>query len=281
MKSCASLFRLVLAASAALILGGCQSVVFAIANRGVAAPDTSVVYDAQHGLSLDIYRPANLHPDAPVLVFFYGGSWQHGARAQYRFIGRRLASTGAVVMVADYRKGPQTPFPGFMRDGARAVAWARRHARDYGGDPARLFIAGHSAGAQIAALLGTDARYLEAEGVPLSAIAGVIGLSGPYNFSISGKLVDVFGPPAQWPQAQAIGFVDGDEPPFLLVAGTDDKIVAPRQTDALAARLRAQGDAVQVLHLPGGSHFTPLIDLYKPERDPVLLQRIAAFLQAP
>lgn len=274
------LLRLGLGALSALTLSACQSLAFGVANHGLARPDASAVYDPAHQLSLDVYRPAAAVRNAPVLVYFYGGSWQHGARAHYRFVGRRLASTGAVVMVADYRLAPETVFPGFVEDGARAVAWARTHAADYGADPARVFIGGHSAGAQIAALLGTDAHYLADQGVPRSAIAGVIGLAGPYDFRISGELTEVFGPPERWPQAQPIGFVDGDEPPFLLVSGRRDSEVEPRQTRDLADRLREAGGRVEVLWLPGG-HLAPLIDLYAHHRHPALLARIRDFLRGP
>ncbi|MET0288698.1 MAG: alpha/beta hydrolase, partial [Pseudoxanthomonas sp.] len=255
-----SIFRMAFTGAAALLLAGCQTVLFGVANRGVSQPDATAVYDSAHGLSLDIYTPAKSASSAPVVVFFYGGSWQRGSRAQYRFVGRRLTETGAVVMVADYRLAPDTPFPGFMQDGARAVAWARQHATDYGADPARLFVAGHSAGAQIAALLGTDARYLKAEGMAPTQLAGVIGLSGPYNFTIKGDkaLEGVFGPETQWPEAMAVRFVDGDEPPFLLAVGSDDKIVSPGQTFELAKRLQAARVPVRTLDLAGGSHFTPL-----------------------
>jgi acetyl esterase/lipase len=277
------LIRLTLASLATLLLAGCQTVVFGLANRGVGQPDATAVYDPQHALSLDIYRPADAKANAPVLVFFYGGSWQRGSRTQYRFVGRRLTETGAVVIVADYRLAPQTPFPGFMQDGARAVAWAREHAAQYGGDPQRVFIAGHSAGAQIAALLGTDARYLRAAGVEPKQLAGVIGLSGPYDFTIEGDtaLERAFGPKPQWPDAMAVRFVDGDEPPFLLAAGTDDRIVSPQQTFELARRLEAAGVPVQTLTLPDGSHFTPLLELYSPRRGPLLLETLRTFVQRP
>jgi len=272
-----------LTAAAALLLAGCQSVVFGLANRGVGQPDASLVYDAANQLSLDLYRPAKAEPNAPVLVFFYGGSWQRGSRAQYRFVGRRLSETGAVVIIADYRLGPRAPFPAFMQDGARAVAWARRHAAEYGGDPQRVFVAGHSAGAQIAALLGTDPRYLRAVGMEPRQLGGVIGLSGPYDFAIRGdtKLEQVFGPQAQWPDAMPVHFVDGDEPPFLLVVGAEDKIVAPRQTFELAQRLRSVGTEVRTVTLRRGSHFTPLLNLYASRGDPQLLQAIGAFVRAP
>jgi acetyl esterase/lipase len=138
-----------------------------------------------------------------VVVFFYGGGWKTGKREQYRFVGQRLSQQGVLAIVTDYRTFPRSTFPGFVEDGARAVAWSRGHAAEYGGDPRRLFVGGHSAGAQIAALLGTDARYLATQGMKPRDLSGVIGLSGPYDFVIEGGYEEVFGPKARWREAQA------------------------------------------------------------------------------
>ncbi len=266
---------------AVLFAGGCESAIFSYANRGVAPPAASVVFDPEHRLSLDVYRPANAAASSPVVVFFYGGSWQRGTRAQYAFVGQRLAENGIVTVVADYRVFPQAKFPGFMDDAAKAVAWAKTHAREYGGDPARLFIAGHSAGAQIAGLLGTDGRYLQRAGVPIRDIAGVIGLSGPYDFAITGQYTKIFDPPSQYAQAQAINFVDGDEPPFLLVHGATDRIVEAKDSVELAEKLRANGAPATLVLLPDSGHFAPPIGLYDPKRSPAVLPAILAFIADP
>ena len=271
--------RGLLAATAALMVAGCQSVAFDVANRGLAAADASVVYDRQHGLALDIYRPDPATPTpTPVVVFFYGGGWKTGTREQYRFVGQRLAQQGVLAIVADYRTFPRSTFPGFMQDGARAVAWSREHAADHGGDPRRLFLAGHSAGAQIAALLGTDRRYLAVHGMEPAALAGVIGLSGPYDFVINGGYEEVFGPKAQWPDAQAVNFVDGDEPPFLLIHGTGDTVVEAKDSQELADKLRAAGGQAELVWLPDAGHIAPLAALYKPARAPAVVKAIQAFV---
>lgn len=271
-------FRSLAAALLALVATGCQSVGFGIANAGVSAPAASVVYDRQRNLSLDIYRPAtSANGPAPVVVFLYGGSWRNGERGQYRFVGQRLAQSGALAIVADYRTFPRAVFPGFVEDAAAAVAWARAHAAEHGGDPQRLYVAGHSAGAQIAALIGVDAHYLAPHGMTPRDLAGVIGLSGPYDFEIAGY-EDVFGPEAQWPQAQPIHFVDGDEPPFLLVHGTGDHVVEARDSREMADRLRSAGVRAELLWLPDAGHIAPLAALYRPARHPALLEAIRAFL---
>lgn len=271
-------FRSLAAALLALVATGCQSIGFGIANAGVPAPAASVVYDRERNLSLDLYRPAApANGPAPVVVFLYGGSWRNGERGQYGFVGQRLAQSGVLAIVADYRTFPRAVFPGFVEDAAGAVAWARVHAAEHGGDPQRLYVAGHSAGAQIAALIGVDARYLAPHGMKPRDLAGVIGLSGPYDFEIAGY-EDVFGPEAQWPQAQPIRFVDGDEPPFLLVHGTGDRVVEANDSQELADKLRDAGVRAELLWLPDAGHLAPLVAMYRPGSHPALMEAIRDFV---
>lgn len=272
--------RACFAALLALLATGCQSAFFGFVNRNSAEPDATVVYDATRNLSLDIYRPRDAGPEAPVVLFFYGGSWQMGTRAQYRFVGSRLAENGVVAIVADYRTWPAAGFPAFMGDAARAVRWTLDHAREQGGDPQRVYIAGHSAGAQIAALLGTDARHLDAVERRPQDLAGVIGLSGPYDFVISGKLEEIFGPRSQWPEAMAVRFVDGDEPPFLLVHGDQDRTVDVGNSRKLEFALRRKGIDATLLILPGGNHFVTAAAFYDPDRAPEVLPAVLRFVGA-
>lgn len=273
--------RACFAVALALLVSGCQSAFFGFVNRGSAQPDATAVYDEARGLSLDIYRPREAAPGAPVVVFFYGGSWQYGTRAQYRFVGSRLAQNGVLAVVADYRTWPAAGFPAFMGDAAQAVRWTVDHAADYGGDPKRLFVAGHSAGAQIAGLLGTDARHLAAVDMQPKDLAGVIGLSGPYDFVISGKLEEVFGPRSQWPEAMAVKFVDGDEPPFLLIHGDGDRTVDVGNSRKLDFALRRKGVDSTLEIVSGGNHFVTAAAFYDPERSPEVLPAVLRFIGAP
>jgi acetyl esterase/lipase len=269
-----------LLAATTLLASGCERALFAFVNRKVPDADASVVYAPRRGLALDVFLPRGARGAAtPVVVFFYGGAWKRGERAQYRFVGHRLARNGILAIVADYRTWPRAGFPAFVDDAADAVAWTRAHAADYGGDPARIFLMGHSAGAQIAALLGTDARYLRARGMEPRALAGVVGLSGPYDFVI-GEYAPIFGPPSQWPDAQAVNFVAGDEPPFLLVHGEHDRVVEFRDSVELAGKLRGAGDDATLVAIPGGGHDAPLAGLYDPARSPAVLPAILDFVAA-
>jgi acetyl esterase/lipase len=273
--------RVLLAALVALLASGCQRTALLWANRGLPPPEASVVYAPALGMALDVYTPAATGDKRrPVVVFFYGGGWSSGRREDYRFVGRRLAEAGIVAVVADYRTWPTAGFPGFVEDGARAVAWVRANAADFGGDPERLYVAGHSAGAQIAALIGSDPRYLRAHGLQPRTLAGVIGLSGPYDFDITGDLVPIFGPASQWPQAQALNYVDGNAPPFLLVHGDADQRVEARDSTLLAERLRSNDGKATLLMLEGAGHTAPLVALYDPARDPRVLDAIRRFTGA-
>jgi acetyl esterase/lipase len=276
--------RLVLApflVVSALLASGCERALFAFVNRDVPPPDASVDYAPARGLGLDVYRARGTAAEpAPVVVFFHGGAWKRGERAQYRFVGHRLAQNGLLAIVADYRTWPRAGFPTFVGDAADAAAWASAHAAEYGGDPGRLFLMGHSAGAQIAALLGTDAHYLRDRGIDAAALGGVIGLSGPYDFVI-GEYAPIFGPPSQWPDAQAVNFVDGDEPPFLLVHGDRDRVVEFRDSAELQARLVAAGDAARLVRIAGGGHSATLAGLYDPARSPAVLAAILDFIRSP
>jgi len=264
-----------------LLVTGCERAVLGFANRGVPPPEASIVFAPARGLALDVYRPTSAaKAGTPVVVFFYGGSWQRGSRSQYRFVGQRLAENGTLAIVADYRTFPQAGFPDFIDDAALAVQWTFANAKKWGGDPARVFVAGHSAGAQLAALLATDAGYLRKHGLAPNRLAGAIGLAGPYDFAITGNLVEVFGPPAQWPRAQAVNFVDGDEPPFLLIHGSKDTVVETRDSIQMAGLLRAKGGDPQLLLLPEGTHSTPMAGLYDTTRAPEVLPAILAFVAA-
>ena len=266
----------------ALATSGCESLLFRFANRGLPPPEATVTYASDRALALDVYRPTAAASEgaAPVVVFFYGGAWRSGERWHYRFVGRRLARNGVLAIVADYRTFPDARFPGFMDDAARAVAWTHRHAGEHGGDPARLYLAGHSAGAHIAALLATDPRHLAAHHLAPADLAGVVGLAGPYDFEVGTEFRDIFGPPSAWADAQPVNFVDGDEPPFLLVHGTGDRRVEARDSRQMAEALRAAGVPVELLLLPGGGHDAPLWGLYDPVREPTVLPGILDFVRS-
>jgi acetyl esterase/lipase len=250
-----------LLAAALLGLAGCQSLYFRTLNAGATPPAQSIEYAS--GRWLDVYRPTSGGAASPMVLFLYGGRWRSGQREDYAFVGEALAAAGVLALVADYRGFPDVRFPGFVEDAAQAVAWARAHATAHGGDPTRLFLAGHSAGAHIAALLATDPRYLAKVGMQPRQLAGVIGIAGPYDFLplTDPDLIAVFGAERDWPQSQPINFVDGDEPPFLLLHGSGDRLVWLRNSERMAARLEAAGSEVELRRYHGVGHIRILASL--------------------
>ena len=205
---------------------------------------------------LDVYTPAGAK-DAPVVVFFYGGSWQEGDKAMYRFVGAALAAHGIVTIIPDYHVYPDVRFPTFLQDAALAVAWSKHDAQNFGGDPDRLVLMGHSAGAYIAAMLALNPTYLGAAGLnPRRDISGFIGLAGPYDFlPLHDPVIKIiFGPSDELAGTQPINFVTPGAPPAFLAAGLRDTTVEPQNSMRLAARLRAAGDTVQERYYPRLDH---------------------------
>jgi len=227
-----------------------------------------IAYGDQDRQKLDVYVPEELAPGAPVVVFFYGGSWQTGDKSGYRFVGQALASRGFIAVLPDYRLYPPTRFPGFVEDGARAVAWARAHAGDYGGKACHLFVAGHSAGAHIGGMLAANGDYMADAGISVDDLAGFVGMAGPYDFLPikDPVLQEIFAPESSWPQSQPINFVDGDEPPMLLMHGGDDHTVAIKNSRNMADRVNAAGGSAALEIYPGTGHIGLIAPLAAPLR---------------
>ncbi|VVG71708.1 alpha/beta hydrolase [Pandoraea apista] len=211
-----------------------------------------IAYGDAERLKLDVYvptRPAGRAASMPVVVFFYGGSWQSGERAEYRFVGEALASRGFLAILPDYRTYPDVIFPTFMDDAAKAVRWAIDRASAFGGDSERVFLMGHSAGAQIAALLVTDERYLLEAGLATRNISGMVGLAGPYDFlPLQSKVLRRIFPEPVRKASQPIEFVTGCEPPIFLGVGDTDSVVSPGNAVRFAERLRAMHSTVEIRH---------------------------------
>lgn len=227
-------------------------------------------YDVRAGLAygpdprhkLDVYVPQGLNGPAPVLLFFYGGAWSSGDRSQYLAFGQSFASKGIVTVVADYRLYPQVKYPAFAQDAARALAWVHAHAREHGGDPARIFVSGHSAGAYNAVMLASEPKFIESVGGRLDWIRGVIGIAGPYDFLplTDPDYIDMFHG-ANNQDAMPVNHVDGKRPPMLLATGSDDGTVLPRNSDRMAAKLKAHGNSAEVIKYPGVGHVGIILSL--------------------
>lgn len=246
------------------------SVADGLAGGGIGAQRAaSGVAFGTHGQKLDVWRPATRAPSPlPVLVFWYGGGWINGTRGGYAFAGRAFARAGFLVVIPDYRKVPQARFPAFLEDGAEALRWTRDHAAAYGGDPDRIAVSGHSAGAWIAMMLALDRQWLHRHGLADNTIKAAAGLCGPYDFFpfTDRRSRDAMAGAPDPQQTQPVHFVRGDAPPTLLVTAGNDRVVRARNAEQLAARLRAAGGSVERIDYPGLGHEDIAMALSRPFR---------------
>ncbi len=247
-----------------------------------------------HGQRLDVWSLPRQHrgdmfvpqidtpPAKPVIIFFYGGGWVKGDKESYGWAARALAAEGFVVVVPDYRKVPQVKFPDFVADGADAVRWTQDNITKYGGDPERIVIMGHSAGAHTVAMLTLDPRFLATAGARPDVIKAAVGLSGPYDFyPFTGRAVEAMG---AWPrpaETQPMTYVRPDAAPMLLVTGTEDTIVRPKNARNLAKALQVAGGKVTLKEYAGEGHEDIVMALSLPFRGKSeVLEDSVAFIDA-
>ncbi|MES2185168.1 MAG: alpha/beta hydrolase [Pseudomonadota bacterium] len=260
-------------AAATAFISGCSGV--QVLDKLVPSNDysaeTGLAYGPDPRQRLDVYRPTGT-PGAtrpPVVVFFYGGAWSHGNRADYRFVGEALASRGAIVVVADYRLSPQVRYPVFVQDSALAVRWAADHAESLGSDAQHLVLMGHSAGAYNAAMLALDPRWLGVVGMAPGQLMAWIGLAGPYDFLPIGdpETQVAFQWPDTPPDSQPMAHASAKAPRTLLMVSEQDKVVDPqRNTLALARKLQLLGVPVTLHQYPRVSHVTLIGSVATPLR---------------
>lgn len=217
------------------------------------------------------------------MIFFYGGGWNEGSRGDYGFAGAAYAGQGFLAIVPDYRLVPAVRFPAFVEDGAPAVRWARDNAERFGGDPKRITLAGHSAGAYNAAMLALDRRFLDRAGVDPKIIRAAALLSGPYDFYpfTESRARNAFGAWQQPRETQPISFARADAPPLFLGHGSADRVVLPRNSRALAKRLNEIGAPVTLRIYPNASHVDLAASLSRPfrSRTPALAESSAFLLR--
>lgn len=242
-----------------------------------------VAYGEHPRQKLDIYRPTNDAATGPVVVFFYGGSWKSGERGKYRFVGEALTRKGLTVVIPDYRLYPDVTFPAFMNDAAKAVRWTLDNLGGPISTRRPVFLAGHSAGAHIAALMTVDTQYFEKAGVSLAGICGVIGVAGPYAFDPFEyrSTRPIFGGLTDRDIARPVKRVTGKTPPFLLLHGDADGTVRPSNTTDFAAALRAAGTEVRSEILPDIGHYRIVLAMATPFDDTAPVNdRISDFITA-
>ena len=260
----------------------------ALVPRSTHSVEADVPYGDNPRQRLDIYRPTTAAPAQgwPMAVFFYGGSWNQGDRADYKFVAEALAARGVLTLVADYRLYPEVRYPDFLFDSARALAYGIEHASALRADRQRIFVMGHSAGAYNAAMLAYDARWLASTQHRPAEIAGCIGLAGPYDFlpMTNTDAQPVFFHPNYPPGTQPFEHVSAKAPRSFLGAPQQDRLVDPqRNTVGLANKLQSLGVPVTLRLYPRTSHVTLAGAFAAPLRflAPVLEDVIAFIEQAP
>ena len=242
---------------------------------------SGIAYGNDARQKLDIYIPDAPRKTTCTVVFYPGGAWNSGERALYKFAGQAFASQGCVAAVADYRLYPAVHYPAFVEDSALAFVWVHAHIAEYGGDPARIFLSGHSAGAYNAVMTAVHPQFLKNAGGRIEWIKGVIGIAGPYDFKPSEEEKDIraaFSTAAD-AATQPVTYVTGKFPPMLLATGEHDRRVKPRNTASLAKKLRAADSPVTVVSYPPASHMSIILSLvvYNREKIP-LLRDIMSFI---
>lgn len=239
----------------------------ALPTRAFAAGPTSLPFGPHPLQAVDVYDEPGLK-DAPVLLFIHGGGWRRGDKRGVNALPDYARRHGFLLVSANYRMAPEVDAGGCAEDVASAIAWLTQNAAGHGGDPRRIFVVGHSAGAHLAALVGVDPRYLGQHGVKPSDLAGVIPIDGAgYDAAAQMRYLD--DRPASRGEIYRNAFGDRAAelsptlrvragqayPPFLIfhVASRPD---AQRQSQGLADALQAAGGQAEVVAAPGETHMT-------------------------
>lgn len=266
----------------ALALASCSplTMVNTIAPDDGFVLNRAVGYGSLERQKLDIYYPEVHNPRAPVLIFFYGGSWRRGDRQKYRFVGQALSSRGYVTVIPDYRLYPDVQFPVFVEDGAASVAWVEENIAE---SKNGIVLIGHSAGAHLAALLALDDRYLSQQGLTDRSIRGMIGLAGPYAFEPENfrRYRAIFATAQPPDTSRPLTYARGDAPPLLLLHGADDSMVLPLHSQLLQERVDDQNGRVTRIEFEGVNHFDIVLGLSEPfaHLAPELLPSLERFIQ--
>ena len=244
------MLRFALVFTAVFGLSGCSSL--DMVNAFTPSPNglpVTLSYGSSERQRVDVYQAGRRKP---LVIFFYGGSWNSGSRTDYRFVARAFNDLGYSVAIPDYRLTPEALYPDFLKDSAQAISLLINRAEEFGADPQRVILVGHSAGAYTAMIVALDQRWLSPE--DRQRIRGVIGLASPVNF------LPIQLPAARlafhWPNtprdSQPIEHVSSSSPPILFINANNDPLVDPRiNSIAMAEKLRAANVYVEVENFDG------------------------------
>lgn len=244
------------------LLTACTPLQFALVNAPALTYDGEISEDVPYGeltrQKLDIYVPNIDQETFPVVVFFHGGRWTDGSKEQYKFVGMTLSNMGYIVVMPNTRLYPDVKFPTFAEDAAKSVAWVHKNIASYKGNQ-NLFISGHSSGAHLGALIIADNAYLAAYELKPNIVNAFAGISGPYDFvPKAADIKDMFGPAENFPNMVVTNFINGDEPPMLLIYTAEDTTVHPRNLALLKTGIEKANGKVEAIIYETGGHAAPV-----------------------
>lgn len=269
------------------ILSACSNSALLLVNT-LARFDNYTLTESQsygpHVLNkLDIYQPAVKQEGETAkgtIIFFYGGCW--GActtytKKYYRFVAQALTAEGYVVVIPDYRRYPDVLFPQIMEDSIAVVSWVNSNISNYGGNAEQIFLMGHSSGGHLAAMLTVNERYLSAE--IHQNIRGLIGLAGAYDFILDQTYMQKLFANMEYSESQPSHFIDGNEPPMLLLYGRNDDTVHPRNIVNMTKVVEEKGGVIETHIYNSINHVDILAALSIPYRGhSEVMSDITAFL---
>lgn len=243
----------------------------------------NIPYDQGERHTLDVYVPQNPDESMPVVVFIYGGAWKFGSKNDYPFVGHAFAAKGFVTVIPDYRLVPEVQYPGFLQDNADALKWVQDNVARFGGDPERVFLVGHSAGAYNSVVLGMDGSFLRDAGaadLPIRAVAGISGPYAVYPFEFD-ELQQAFGNVDNPQLTQPANMPTDESVPLFLLQGSNDFIVSADNTRVMEAKFLGDGRAIETKIYDGLGHMEPVIALSSVWRwrTPVLDDIVGFFAQ--
>ena len=238
----------------------------ALARSEAAAARCRGEFDVPYGPDpkhkLDLYLPAKAGRPAPVLIFLHGGSWTHGYKEWMGFMAPALVDLPAILVAANYRLVPAHRFPAQVEDALAVLAWVHREIGRYGGDGARIFLGGHSAGGHLAAMATLRRDFWREHGLPANPLRGCVAVSTTFDYRAAPEDAGGFlARPEDAAEASPIAHVAGNRVPFLIPWGGADFERARRTSATMASALKAADGEVSELVIPGADHFAMSLDL--------------------
>jgi acetyl esterase/lipase len=250
-----------------------------------AASQTRMLRDVAYGSDprqrMDIYLPRQSGMrDLPVLLFMHGGAWTHGTKDWCGFMAPPIVDSPAILVSVGYRLIPSVGFPEPVHDCIAALRWIVDHIAQHGGSPERVFVGGHSAGGQIAALMSLRPDWLQQHGLAADVIKGCLCLAATFNRRNINPAVapghEQSEPITAIAPDSPLAFAAGAKVPFFIAWGDRDDERVPRTGRQMIAALTTTGCAVRSLVLPGCDHFE--VHLNTGNRDDPWTQRVRSLM---